>query len=291
MRNHFESGMNTIHKEEMNKTPEDFLKPAFKALGSPSKALKKPSVELVGPSFSVSSWQDPSLRSSFSDEKPVDEWNQKDHVHYFGRAYRNKYGNILAGHGICKGFYLSLSKVQHALRTQLNITTNCPPVVYKEYVDFFYLRFADSILQKGHQIRFTDLMMQKYIGPFVQQYRFAPSPTKEVLKVEDILTTDLKNDMDSAYGVHAQYFLTNFGVILFANYLIAVVGKSVSDANRFVEKAYEKMRPADRKAVDKATRSYAPYPKWLTVKTFLDQQIEVCDNKPEYDFLKEHKRI
>jgi hypothetical protein len=278
----FKNGM-TKNQDQIQNTPADFLSIGRRSL--PKAEPKRNTVEIVDSGFKTTSWDDRSLRSKSVLEKPVEEWNKRDQVSYFSYAYRQKYGTLHVWGSQYQANYMVLADVHHALYHQLKLDTDCSPHIFKDYVDFFFLRFADSLIaQKNYRLTFTDIKKQKYIGAFVAQYkgvvRSSPKPTE--VKVE----SSLKDELNTAYDIHAQFFITNYGLILPANYLVNVVGKSISDAKGYIERAYDKLKKSEKDMVDKATANYGPYPKWFKITEFREQNIVVCDDNPVYAFLR-----
>lgn len=231
-------------------------------------------------------------RTSFSDKTP-DQWNKKDLVNYYYRCYFSKFGKLLSSPPPYCLEYINLQTITTALEIQFGfVQDTCPKVIIKDYFDFFYARFADTLSSQGVKMGMFQVAKMKWISTFIRHYRehhpVHHEPVSVAVQPVTVCDTVSLQDLDSAYRIHSQYFLANYGVILPIAYLMLIKNMDEEKATAYVRRALIKMK-GDTESVVESTQRYQPYPKWFPfqmMSEFFDVAIRFSDDNTTYTFLR-----
>lgn len=249
------------------------------------------SVEIIGP-VNTPTWNDPLLTKGYGSKPDVNTWNKMDLRHYVGRKYRDQFAQSLPMAPAQAN--QTFTSIEFTYEKQTG--QNCTPAVIADYIDFFFDRHINAVIQKEGQFGIFKLSRPKFILDYIQSRNVSqqkvsqqqPAPQKQMVVPTETEEATLEN-LTAAFKINPRYFVSNYGIILPVNYLMYAKKKSKEEAVQYVVTAVAKLA-GNIEPVVSATNQYAPYPNWFE---FLDagQIIKglkvTTSNEPlRYGFLK-----
>jgi hypothetical protein len=227
-------------------------------------------------------------------DKEVSQWNNNDVRWYFKDSYFKRYGTGGGSIPIAL-FNQNVSQILFTVGKRLG---NEPPkAFFKDYIDYFFERFADAEIKARGSLAFWALTKERPLLMYLE-YMGAnrPKAVESEVVVEQVLLPQpsmLTNDLlITAYRVSPRDMLTQFGAVIPVNFLMAYKGKSLDESIGYVEKSLLKFADDDKKEMFAATARWGPYPAWLrftAAEKFGASKVDVVTQNPVFDCLKETK--
>jgi hypothetical protein len=275
-----------------NLPPADFLG-ALKGLRSQTvaaAATPKRTVELFGKTMEEG-WGAVKVPKSYED-KPRDQWKKKDVIWYFKNRYMEQFGvsvdvPLLAG-------YQQLETISYQIYKATGI--DCTMAQLADFIDWCFSRHVNEMIQREGQFSLYKLTRPKLVLAYCKTiaapatvHEALPAPIADTTAEADASLVTL-DDLNGAFRIHSQYFVSNYGIILPVNFLMYVKKKSKEDAVKYVMNAISKMPTRDaEKLAKEATLKHAPYPTWFAFQQageiFPGFQVPTVDSN-KYSFLK-----
>ena len=207
------------------------------------------------------------------ENKNLADWNNKDFAIYLLDCFRKKYSKD--PNCLLTGTILYMGQIQTSISKSLGF---CDNIVFKDYIDFYYDKWASRILQNNKEFYINSLRNEQILKDFAKNYKY-----EEKLSSPKV---NLEKDVESAYKISLETLVIDFGVIISINYLI----KNKIDSKqsmRNVAKALVNNRKIICNILEK-TNSLGPYPntlKFRKYKEYLAIVEKMVDQKLDYDVL------
>lgn len=235
-------------------------------------------------------------KGTYHTKQNADTWNQNDIQWYVKNLYSEKYGvslhiPLMAGHDW-------LNKIKWAMYKKLGDVDPTGSML-KDYLDFCFAKHVDQIIRDDGRFSLFKLTKPQYVLDYFDKRRPAPpvpvtksQPAVEVSEAAKGLSMD---DLTTAFRINSQYMVSNYGIVIPVNYLMAVKGKTLDEAVAYVQGAMTKLAakgPQEMQAAIAATNKYQPYPKWLKftdVAKIVKMTIAISDDNQVFNALKEQK--
>lgn len=242
-----------------------------------------------------------STKLTYHNKPDPDSWNQIDLQWYLKNRYADKYGvqlniPLLAGHQAIKTIKFGMFK---------KLGYEPKHSVIKDYFDFCIDRHADEIIKSQGVFTIHKITKPVYILDYLDKTNIGKvqqavparkveqtAPAVESSAAVEPLTMD---DLTTAFRINSQYMVSNYGIIIPVNFLVAVKNKTLDEAIAYVQGAMTKLAAKGQQemsAVITSTNKYQPYPSWLRftdVSKIVKMTIAVSDDNPVFRVFKELK--
>ena len=259
----------------------------FAASATRKTINKKPKQIQVDPALPKKGWG-PARDYVEYQKKELDKWNNNDIRWYFKDKYFEKYGAKL--HVPIIACHNEISQILYSFSKKLG--TEPPKSIFKDYIDYFFDRFADEEIKSRGKLSFYALTRERAILLFVDNHGLEIKNTKTSTKAEEIKVKKLDLDIGQitdAYRISPKNMLLQYGLVITANFLILIKNKSAENSIKYIENGLLKLTEEEKEEVIKVTKNWGPYPKYLKIISVdsLNISISSCDENAVFNCFKE----
>lgn len=212
-------------------------------------------------------------KSSWQIKQDLFDWTNRDFALYISKCYKQKYDSYLDASLV--GMTTYLPRVKQALLDSIGF---CDNIVTKDYIEFFFEKWAEHFRINSEKDRFSiqTMRFKEPIIDFAEEYDYKArvqhytNPSEQ--KTSESLQAPLKitNDkMLEAYSVGIENFVLEYGVIATVNWLIMSKGEESKEAAKKVIVAASRLN--SQGAIEKVkyiTKKLSPYPSWFVAKNY-----------------------
>lgn len=227
--------------------------------------------------------------------KPVADWNQKDILKFIGHLYYETTGQSFSY--TWGADYGAIRDIASRLNIQFK-QTECSNDMMRDFLTYTFQKFVTAHIGRGKKFWTGFLAQPQHIIDFAKSRQLHTVETiqtdapirivEEIVQVDENVLTMAK--LDAAFKINARYFVTHYGAILHANYLMLVKGQPLDVVILTIQKAIDKAE--SNAEVITTTNQYGPYPSWLpftdvsVLKLSWLTDINVCADNRLLGFLK-----
>ncbi len=218
-----------------------------------------------GPKFV--SWKDKNKRKTwqFDPNKPVSDWKAWDLFEFAHNLYVKKYNEDWDLRR--QGNSLVILQIFEKLERELGSNNY---LMMRDYVIYFFEKHIDKFKRrKTHNDGFFDHMNRKdVIRSFCHSYDYRKNFKRyEGLRKKDINKVITNADLENAYILSIGTLVSDFGIVIAANWLVAKKKFKKKDTVKMIFNACKSMYDKDVfHIVVKSTEKNSPYPDWLMFK-------------------------
>ena len=223
----------------------------------------------------ISKWKIAQNKNSI---KPLEEWNDKDFIIYFGQAFKKIFGNEY----IIKNWGADKITIKE-LRSSISKSGHNSKVVLKDLIDWC-VKNKEMVLKTSLTFLIPDL--KKYINIFLSEN--SSSVDNSVLEINDAeFLNNLKAKLISE-NMTLVDFLSNYGIPISATYLFNFANKTEEEIISLVFNRMNGLVKAgkiiDVNKIIKKRINMSPYPDDFLIlywREIFDQIITSCESKHE----------
>lgn len=230
----------------------------------------------------VSVWKKP--------EKPQRRflnWVSKDFVGYARMRHYKRYGKDWEVNFV--GACAELVKLKDSILDKMGF---CDNVVLRDYIDFFFDRYADYFISKKKIFIFPFLREDWVIDKFINSYDYNESinNTSKIYKENHNYDKKVESksisikDVEDSFLLSEERLIVDFGLVVAINWIAKKKNISIRDA---IKSVYTNCLKICRKnkfdAVIKSTERYSPYPDTVKFKQ-VDKLIEKINSTVNSNF-------
>jgi len=208
-----------------------------------------------------------------SGKKDLQDWNNRDFAIYLLDSFKNKYSRDHKC--LLTGTTLYMPRVQSEISKAVGF---CDNIVFKDYIDFYYDKWASKFLQKSNEFFVNTLKEESVLRDFAKNYSYR----------ENIINDkqSLVQELESSYKISLENFVLDYGIIVSINWLIKNNHDS-KDAMRSVCNVILKNIDLIDSILLK-TKKLSPYPeslKFKKYKEYLDIVSKKIERKIDHDVM------
>ena len=226
------------------------------------------------------------------------EWTNRDFGLYVKQQYYKKFKHEWSP--TATNITIYFNNIKEAVN---DIVGFCDNIVMKEYIDYFFSKWAEFYRDKSKNILYLNSFKKPdAISDFYSIYNYTNSikkyTEKKEVSTDIILTEDILN---KSYLLGIQNFILEFGLIIPCCWLINRLNYNIKSSVNMVAKAFlVSCKKNNDKEVLKNTKKYEPYPNWFPFKKYevillavekktknkIELSVAFNDTQDKYDFLR-----
>jgi len=194
------------------------------------------------------------------------DWNNRDFAIYILAKYKEQHK--CSWKPTIPNVAVQLGRVKEAIHDTLGF---CDNLVFFDYINHFFRNWSDYYKRKAsNTLYLNQLRGDEAVTEFASIYDYQSSLRnyeKRNKTPEKKGCTEV--DLDNAYLLGDENFVSDYGIILTCNWLILKRNYNVKKAVNYVARAFLKISKKGRAdSVIKSTIKQSPYPSWFKFKNY-----------------------
>lgn len=225
--------------------------------------------------------------------KPVNTWNKHDLRRYVNNEFFKRTGVSFPGSKTIPIIMSVFIEIQSKLSSRLQI--DCKVEDIKKYIDYFYENLLFECTKKW-KLSYNTFSYDCYINLYVEYFE-----KQKLISVnyrpQEILVNENKyslTNMDNAIKVSKLYFMTEYGIVLFYQYLLK---KEYDNIDKIITDSIKKIKNNEDIELIISETKKNEYPEWFKLDIILNMlkniNIEIDikkTNTSNFDFLKKENK-